>query len=364
MKRSKAILSVISVSIPSLLTIALLEVTRAEMNILNPLSKSNILVLWNALQLIPAFVFAYISDRNHRKKALLATLVLGFIGGMILSFVGPKLWVWILIALTFNPLPIARAVLLDHFPRYSSLKIISVTFLAQSIPWMFYQQIGKIAFEKVTLLITFGTLISIVLVKNLFSNARKSPEHEETIVGKIPRSKIILTIMPFLLAQLSMYAGWTYLEQSNYDYSWIDISNFPMFLGILITLFYSKLPHMATITFFYTIGFGIYLLAFLICITGTYDCAIGFISMLSQSAILVGLYLPFVTEAIINMVGRKNKAIGSALIELSNAFALALGSLLFTTQISGLKMIHPLITACFFIAIFMQKKADSFRVAD
>lgn len=158
---------------------------------------------------------------------------------------------------------------------------------------------------------------------------------------------------------MALSLGWTYLEEPQYNRYWVDISNFPIALGVIITLFYSKLPHMATITFFYTIGFGLYLLSILICFTGTYSCSIGFVSMLCQSSILVGLYLPFVTEAVINMLGRKNKALGSALIEMANAIALAISSFYFSFFRPSAEIINSLIVVLFLFAIFMQKKADA-----
>lgn len=91
LKNLKIAISVILLSIPSLLIIVLVEIMRVEINIMNPLSQGHILVLWNGLELIPAFVFAYISDRNHRKKVLLWSLVLAFFGVVIFNFFGPKL---------------------------------------------------------------------------------------------------------------------------------------------------------------------------------------------------------------------------------------------------------------------------------
>lgn len=79
----------------------------------------------------------------------------------------------ILIALIFNPLPVARAILLDHFPQYSSLKIISVTYLTQSISWILYKQIGSVDSQYIVIFICLVLLLNIFLVNVLFRNSKK-----------------------------------------------------------------------------------------------------------------------------------------------------------------------------------------------
>ena len=67
---------------PTLLAIALLELINAESYYFGPFEeKEKLFTAWNLLQLIPAFVFGYLSDRNCRKKALVISQALGLVGG-------------------------------------------------------------------------------------------------------------------------------------------------------------------------------------------------------------------------------------------------------------------------------------------
>ena len=56
-------------------------------------------------------------------------------------------WVLILIAIIFNPTPVARAALLDAFPNYSTLKIVATTFFVIYFPWMFFNELSTIDFN-------------------------------------------------------------------------------------------------------------------------------------------------------------------------------------------------------------------------
>lgn len=360
----RSVHKIVSLAIPSLIAIVLLELVSAEFNILGPFfqDKHLLIGLWNLCQIIPALIFAYISDRSFRKEALMISQFFGFLGCAMLYFFGVQYWALLIMALTFNPLPVARAALLDNFPQYSSLKIVSVTFIAQYITWVFYKQISAIEFDTVIIFLIFLILTNIFLTYYFFTDRRDiihcDTKYKFSMIVKKMNKRFFFTIIAFMLAELTMYMIWFFIEYSGKGVSWIGFTNFGILIGICGTLLYSRLPHMSIITLMYTIGFGISLVATAICKFGVLNCQTDWFGAMSYYSVVSGMYIPFVMEAVINMFGKNNRAIGSALVDLAKTLSMVISSSVMAFLSPTPTKILFAIIFLFLIAVCLQKHAE------
>lgn len=362
----KTIYHIISSAIPALIAIALLELVNAEIYYFGPFAvKKHLFTAWNLLQLVPAFVFGYISDKYYRKKTLIVSQMLGLIGGAVLYVFGMQPWVLIFVALTFNPMPVARAALLDNFPQYSTLKLVAITLIAQSLPWVFFKQIGL--FNLNTLIVfTFLLLFAnIFLTYFLFSDFQdmihpKIKITHSSIFEKKNR-RIAFTLLAFSLAELTFYSDWVFIEHSENYYMWLNINTLGTIVGMSCAMLYNRLPHMSIITLFYTIGFGISIVAVFTCLTQVFNCSISLLSAMSHYCVVGGLYLPFVTEAVIKMVGNRHKAIGAAMVETGDTIALAAAPFVLILLNRHPLGIIILTVFLYFLATIIQKLAERSR---
>ncbi len=118
-------------------------------------------VSWSFLQIFPAFIFGFISDHHRRRKMLIFSQILGVLGGIFLWIFKFETWVVFFIGITFNPLSVARATMLDNYPKISALKVIAVTYIAKNISWILISLYAEVSFDKI---ITF--LLPIDLFRN------------------------------------------------------------------------------------------------------------------------------------------------------------------------------------------------------
>lgn len=365
-KSIKSIYKIIAHSVPSLIAIAILELVNAEMYYYGPFAeKEHLFTFWNLLQLIPAFAFGYISDRNYRKTALVISQILGLIGGIALYIFGIQPWVLIFVALTFNPMPVARAALLDNFPHYSTLKLVAITFLAQNLPWAFFSKIGSFSLNSL-ILFTFALLfINIILTYFLFVDRkdlihRKVEVPNHNLFDKNNR-RIAYTLIAFTLSELTFFLVWVFIEHSDNYYVWLNLTTLGTLIGISCAMLYNRLPHLSIITLFYTIGFGVSAVAIFTCITNVFSCGISLLSAISHYCVVGGLYLPFVTEAVINMAGTRHKAIGAAMVESGDTIALVIAPFILVALGKYPLGILFLTVTLYFCAAILQKRAERLR---
>lgn len=310
-------------AVPSLIAISLLETVNIQVYLHGPISQGPLLLLaWLTLQMIPGFVFGYISDQYYRKMTLIISQALGLIGGIVLAIYGFEIWVLVLIALTFNPMPVARAAFLDNFPQHSTMKLISITLIAQYLPWAFYDYLAKFHYQT----IVFGTLgvlalniaLTVVWFKDAYDKKELMHKKPTNFPNKVP---ILLTLIAFTLAETTFYILWTFLEETPGFHSWQSIITYGTLIGISMAMMYNRLPHISIITLFYSIGTGFMLAVLARCIFSSLPCNETYVTAMSCFSIIGGLYLPFVTVAVIDMFGPKHKAMGSAMIEFSDTIA-------------------------------------------
>ncbi|MBX9744388.1 MAG: hypothetical protein K2X08_04160 [Chlamydiales bacterium] len=355
--------NVICQAIPSLLAICIVELVNVEVYLFGPVSQNaTMLFIWIALQLIPGFVFGYISDCNFRKATLIVCQLLGLIGGLTLLVFGFETWVLILIALTFNPLPVARAALLDHFPQHSTVKLVAITFLAQYLPWTFFGPIANYPHRLMIFIILgllgLNTLLTAFLFKGDTEKLKKKPEANKIKVV-FKNKTFIYSLTAFVFAEATFYLFWAFLEYNPDGHAWITITNYSTVLGIGIAMLYTRLPHISIITLLYSIGAGIAIIALAHCSFVPSFCGTGLINAMSTYAIIGGLYLPFVTDGVIRMVGTRHRAFGSATIEFGDTIASFVAPLLNIFFIGSSHIILITTVILYIFAALLQRKAEN-----
>ncbi len=352
-------------AIPSLIAIALVETVNIQVYQHGIVAKSQIFLLgWLILQMIPGFVFGYISDRHYRKKALVISQLLGLVGGALLMFYGFETWVLVLISLTFNPMPVARAAFLDNFPKHSMLQIISVTLLAQYIPWSFFDYLNQFQYESVVLCILSVLFLNIFFTIFFFNDGydKEITKHQNFFAVSL-RLPILLTLVAFTLSESTFYLLWAFLETSPVFRLSQSLTDYGTLVGIFLAMLYNRLPHISIISLFYHIGAGTMLIVLFRCILTSVSCADLFVNAMSHYSVIGGLYLPFVTVTVIHMFGSKHKATGAAFVEFGDTIAAAFSPLV-GFLLNGKMFIFVLaIVILYFCAAFVQAKSEKIIMA-
>ncbi len=353
--------NIFSSSLPSILAILSVETMNVLMFRFSPINSNIILlVVWLLLQTAAGFIFAYFSDKHYRKRILILSQILGVIAGSILYFFNLDFWVIGLIA-CFNPLPVARAALLDNFPKVSSLRILGFTFIAQYFPWFLFKYITKFPYQNVVLVVL--AILCINIFFTLFFFKDNYDIRIEKNKNKIFEKYLLLILAGFIFAEISFYVEWDFLEYQPIYRSWFTPASLGTIFGISIAMIYSRLPHISFITLCYFIGAASIFTALFLCFAPEGDsCKSILVSSMSQFSIIGGLYLPFVADAIIKIVGPRLKAFGSALVELCGVIA-ALVAWFFTYLVKDAPNVILIMLFIFFlIAAFFQKIAEKHKV--
>ena len=115
---------------------------------------------------------------------------------------------------------------------------------------------------------------------------------------------------------------------------------------------------MSIITLFYSIGFGLTIVAIISTLLSAFSYQISLLSSISHYAVIGGMYLPFVADAVIKMVGPRHRGFGSALIEVGDTVAIVTASIFSTVfHLSALEILGTL-AGLYLFATTMQKKAE------
>lgn len=323
--------------IPALLAIFLFEFLNAQMFFSLGEDQSYSFEFLRFVHVIPAFVFAYISDKHYRKGALLASHVLGLATSCLLYFFGLHFWTVFLVAIAFNPMSVARASLIDNFPNHSPLTLMAVAFIVKSLPWIgfFWMDVYAInqfnVIQWVLILFFINGLLILVLFqdrKDLFFQTH--PMRTQGFLQKVDR-RTTFTVMAFILAETTIRMTWGRVWHGGQDVALlISITSVALAIGSMSAMLYKRLPHMSIITLTYVTGVCMMLIAMLGHFFGMASYHYGFVSIMSYYCIIAGLNNPLVADAVITMFGPRRKAMGAVMIDLSEAISLSLGAFAIT----------------------------------
>lgn len=321
------------------------------------------LFTWITTQAIGGLVLGYLSDKFCRKKMLLFTLLCGIIFLPFLFWQGFTVW-WIgVLGIGFSPSPIARAALVDNFPFESKVKLMSWTFVAQFVPWVFYLWIGIIDLELIFWISWIGVMVVCGLSKLFFEDKRdmKQKDHDISIkdlVHRDRRRKVTITLTALFSAQIVFFLTDSYFEEFSSNGGLYSALGFGSLIGAIMALFYKKTPHISMITTMYGAGFLISIMPVASIVFFNIE-GVNVRYQLMVFSNLGGFYLPFIYDIILSNLSSKVRGTACGVIDL----VISLSSLI---GLSTILFINPneltvvlLTTILFLIALIIQKQGES-----
>jgi len=336
--------------VPVFLAIFLGEFLIAQVYLYPEKSTPYIFEVFQFGHLIPAFIFAYISDKNYRKEALFVSHLLGMVVICSLYWLGFNFWAVFWGAFLFNPVSVARAALLDNFPHHSPVKLMAMTCLAQELPWILFAWI-KPAWADQLVPITIGFfLFNTVIIFCLFRDKKDLFAHPlKQRLSKGNFKHLLWTVLAFFLAQTVLRIGWSNIDLMGQEIaSWNAVSAISLSFGLIASMLYRRLPHISMVTLSYILGLFMMLLCLIV-----YSFAIwNFNDLFSMSIVyyctISGLYVPFVVDAVLSFVGVTRRALGAIMIDVAQSLSLPFS--FFTLEIFSHTSSSPAIICCILFA--------------
>ncbi|NGX36715.1 MAG: hypothetical protein K1000chlam1_01567 [Candidatus Anoxychlamydiales bacterium] len=285
---------------PVLIIIFVFEIVAIQMYISSPLYKSwKLFFLWIGMQAIGSIVLGYISDKKCRKTTLIFTQISAVFFLIIILFFKFNLISIALLALSFNPSPIARAATIDNFPSYSKVKLIAITFIAQFLPWSFYLQISKIKSINILIVCIIAIIINIIITVFLFKDKRDIAMLKHPTLASMKSKKLFFTIGALLPAQIVFFLADSFFEGMPHNAGVFSALGVGSLVGTLLSLFYRKVPHISFLTICY--GIGVILAAVTLFTTLFLPLTnINLSYQLMMFSTLGGFYLPFLYDVILS----------------------------------------------------------------
>ena len=340
--------------LPGSISIIQVESLNVFMFTHSPIKSSNLyLLLWVLFQSGVGVIYAKISDKKHRKTVLVTVQIAGVFVCASLWSAGDSWLIPLILVGAFNPLPVAKATLLDNFPQYSPLRIIALTYLFQYFPWSMFNYINSV---NVSLFINFqigillvNSVLTYFFVKDNYSIGHRLSQHP-SLKGK---PKAIGVLVAFMFAEMSFFLIWAVLEHNTKLGIWFAPTTIGTLLGISFVMAYSKITHISIITLSYLGCFGAMILAVYLFYAMGSNGSISAISMIASSSLFGGLFLPFVTDAIILHYGGKRKAFAASIVELFDSIAQGVGTSIPLLAVAiGLEKLASIPIVFFVMALF------------
>lgn len=329
-------------------------------------------VVWNLLQLLPAFLFGSLSDTHLRKDYLVYVQIFGVLFGIAFLVIGFKSWIVFLFALTYNPLSVARAALLDNYKKVTAVEIISITYIFKLIPWVFIVPLTSVSIQTIFYFLVPALAINVFLSFFFFRDRFRTKERMEQFEESHKEEKecfirgnkwaILMNVAAFALAETTFYLFWTFFDEHPALKNRLFLATFITILGLLAALLYRKVPKLSTVARLYFILVCTTVLVFILAhysglawtqfliISITINCAIG------------GIYLPIATTALIKLSGTKRRATGSAFAETSDVIALILASFVMSFNWINSYNVFIAVIALYILASFLQIGSQRFVV--
>jgi MFS family permease len=353
--KKKSHKNILSECAPLLLVIFLYELFAIKIHTNINISK-NIYVFWLIAQIIGSISFAYISDKHCRKKTLIVTQIFAIVFLSIFILSGYSAFILILLGLTFNPVPLARAAMIDNFALFSKVKLIAFTLIASYLPWVFYGFLTKIFQEKLMVIIIIFLSVNL-LITFLFFDDRRDKSHDCNILHIIKWKKISYILIAFFPVQLSFFISAFFLENNIDELNLFSSLAIGIILGAVISTFYKKIPHVSFLTLFYGIGF---------CLSFTPIFSIwffpaGHINIAYQLMVfstLSGFYIPFLYDVILSAAHSDYRGVACGFIHVFYSAASLSALFLIKTQNPSAIAVLVFSTILFFIAFCIQKFAE------
>lgn len=357
--------------LPAALSIFIFEFFSAQMFFFIKSDIPYSLEILRFIYIIPAIFFAYISDKNYRKEALLISHGLGLVACTFLYVYGLEFWTFCIFSLIFNPISVARAALLDNFPKSSPLKLMAFTFAIQNLTWIIFCIMVNQGLSPEQSIWILGTLLlfNAFLIffffkdnKDLFDKSHHIKHLE--FLQSLDRRWIYILIA-VTLANITTYLVWGRIEKVDEELlSWFCLINTSLLLGSLSALLYKKLPHLSIVTLAYVTGACMVLICIFEHSFDIFQHKRTFLSVMSHYFVLTGLYLPLVTDGIITIFGRHRKALGAVTIDFSQSFALIFAAMINPWMDLSFYYISFSVLGLLIVASIIQKICERKSVVD
>jgi hypothetical protein len=327
-------------------------------------------LLWNILQLIPAYLFGSLSDTYLRRDYLIYVQIFGVIFGLVFLIIGFKSWVIFLFAMTYNPLSVARAALLDNYKKVTSIEIISTTYIFKYLPWVFIVPLTRYPIQSVFYflvpILALNVLFTIFLFRDRFDTKKKMEKfeelHKEEKASFIRGNKwaILLNVIAFALAETTFYLFWTYLEEIPSIRNLLFLSTLLTISGLLLVLLYRRSPTISTVAKLYgTLILSSTVLAIILFVLNYSPKEFLIVSMICN-CVIGGIYISLSTGVLIELSGTKRRATGSAFAETADVIALFGASLFYTLGRSTALIIFLEIVFLYLLATLIQSFSKRF----
>lgn len=349
-----------------LMAIVITEVVNVEMSAFTPFGHGEkINFVWPLLQGAVGWLFGWFSDKHWRKNVLIGAQLLGVFGGLSLIIFGFKPFVMVLVGLTFAPLPVARAALMDAYPSQSMVRLMAVTFFAQWLPWSFYGILTKADYVTVMYVVLAALLINSLLSAWMFKedtqHIKLQAEKRKELPGLMNLNSwkpILFTLLALGFAESTFFLVTDRLEaHTSIRQLWWPFIGFMTFLGNCIAMFYRSRPSVSFLSICFLAGTffcGVALLSVLLGIQAP-DSALG--TAIIPYSLIGGLYLPLSYAVVLNSVSplHKGSACGALdMVELVAAIAAA--GILQPMDLGGMQILL-VFAVIYLIAFSLQKYA-------
>lgn len=349
--------------IPAILVVSLFEIIAIEVYLNTPLQESKIkFFVWRSAQAIGGFILGYLSDKYCRKKILILTQVLGALILPLLLWQNFAIFPLFLIGFFFNPSPIARAALIDNFPKESKAKLIAITYVAQFIPWCFYLKVkGFTSYEVI--MAALITLAINVTISYLFFEDRKDKksnhkkETSQSVVHTKRRKRALYTLCALFSGQLVFFISDTFFENLTSNAGLFSALGIGSLIGVIVGIFYRKIPHLSLLTFCFGIGI---LLSVVPLITNYLvpDLNIDLPYQLMLFSNLGGFYLPFVFDVVLSATSASYRGTACGIIDLIIALSSIIGVAIVILLSPTETLILSMTIILFLISTVIQKKGE------
>lgn len=349
--------------VPAVLVISLFEIIAIEVYLHTPLHDSKIkFFVWRSAQAIGGFLLGYLSDKFCRKKILVITQILGVLILPLLWWQNFAVFPLFLIGFFFNPSPVARAALIDNFPKESKAKLIAITYIAQFIPWCFY--LGVKGFGSMEVLIAALITLAInALASYLFFEDRKDKreEHQHPIphnfIHRKSSKRAFYTLTALFPGQLVFFISDTFFENLSSNAGLFSALGIGSLIGVIVGIFYRKIPHLSLLTFCFGIGV---LLSVVPLITNYLvpDLNIDLPYQLMLFSNLGGFYLPFVFDVVLSATSANYRGTACGVIDLIIALASIIGVSIVVFFNPSEPIILLMTIILFLSATIIQKKGE------
>ncbi len=363
--KSEGIYEFIIALIPMLVVIFLFEVIAIEVYLHAPINESKIkFFAWRSAQAIGGFVLGYLSDKYSRKKILVITQIFGVVILPLLLWQNFSIFPLFLIGFFFNPSPVVRAALVDNFPRKSKAKLMAITFIAQFIPWCFYLTINDFIASDI-LIAALITLVVNTAISFLFFKDRKDirQEHHIEIAKNFAHEKsskrAFYTLSALFPGQLVFFISDTFFENLAFNEGLFSALGIGSLIGVLVGIFYRKIPHLSLLTFCFGIGV---LLSVVPLITDYLvpDLNIDLPYQLMLFSNLGGFYLPFVFDVVLSATSANYRGMTCGIIDLIISLSSIIGVFIIVFFNPGEKLILLMSIILFLLATIIQKRGEKY----